>query len=243
MKTLMLTLALSLCATAQASAADKGITKEQADQIIQKLDALTQRLDKLPTPGQRPPLGGMKAKVTFDPAYAIGAKDAPLTMVEFTDYECPFCSRWHTTTFEDIRRDYIDTGKLRFAVRDNPLPMHAKAMVSAEATRCAGAQHQFWPMGDRIMRNPDRLTLDQFMIWMGDLATDANAFRDCMSNHAYKADIEADQAEAIKLGFLGTPAFVIGKSTYDGVDGETFLGAQPYAAFEARFKNLEKEMK
>jgi protein-disulfide isomerase len=125
---------------------EEGITKQQADEILNELRQIRELLEK--QTGAAPQQAGeqiTKAKVSTEGAYSIGSKDAPLTMVEFTDFQCPFCERFHTSTFADLKRDYIDTGKLRFVSRDLPLDFHPNAMQAAEAGRCAGEQGQYWP--------------------------------------------------------------------------------------------------
>ncbi len=85
--------------------------------------------------------------------YAIGQENAPLTMVEFTDYQCPFCRRFESETFAQLKKNYIDTGKVRFVSRDLPLEFHPNAPRAAIAVRCAGEQHKFWEMHDAIMQD------------------------------------------------------------------------------------------
>ena len=147
-------------------ARNKGITREQADEILNELRQIRQLLENQAAAG--PQQSGeqiIKAKVSIQGAYALGSRDAPLTMVEFTDFQCPFCQRFHVNTFAELKRDYIDTGKLRFVSRDLPLDFHPNAMQAAEAGRCAGEQGQFWAMRDRMNASPDRLDLNNLLSW------------------------------------------------------------------------------
>ena len=91
----------------------------------------------------------------------LGDKNAPLTVVEFTDYQCPFCQRFHVTSYPDLKKNYIDTGKVRFYSRDLPLDFHANAMRAAQAARCANDQGQYWKMREIMSANPDKLDLAQ----------------------------------------------------------------------------------
>jgi protein-disulfide isomerase len=178
----------------------------------------------------------VKAKVNVGNAPMLGKKDAPLTIVEFTDYQCPFCQRFHTTTFNEMKEKYIDTGKVRFYSRDLPLDFHANAMRAAQAARCASEQNQFWGLRESMSSNPDKLDLDHILNFAANLRMDVGALKNCISSERYKSPVQSDVMEAMRIGATGTPAFVLGKSTPDGVDGELLLGAFPLVMFEERIK-------
>lgn len=218
-------------------AAEPGITKKQADQILDELRQIRQLLEKQQTsaPGEEPVI---KAKVSTAGAFAIGSNNAPLTMVEFTDFQCPFCQRFHLTTFPEIKKNYIDTGKVRFVSRDLPLDIHPNALRAAQAGRCAGEQGQFWPMRDKMGSNPEQLDLAHLLTYAQDFKLNVDAFRNCMDGSKYKDAIEKDIQVATAIGANGTPAFVLGKTTKDGVDGELVIGAMPYQTFDQKFKQL-----
>jgi protein-disulfide isomerase len=219
-------------------AAEPGITKKQADQILDELRQIRQLLEKqqqAANPGQPPVI---HAKVSTEGAFSIGSKDAPITMIEFTDFQCPFCQSFHLRTFADLKKEYIDTGKVRFVSRDFPLDFHPNAMQAAQAGRCAGEQNQFWAMRDRMGSNPEQLDIEHLVAFAGDLKLDTGKFRACIESGKYKKAIEADLAEANRIGADGTPAFVLGRSIKDGVDGELVVGALPYSAFDQKLKAL-----
>jgi protein-disulfide isomerase len=217
------------------------ITKQQADDILNELRQIRQLLEKQTAAGsQQPGEQIVKAKVGIAGAYALGSKDAPLTMVEFTDFQCPYCQRFHVSTFAELKRDYIDTGKLRFVSRDLPLDFHPNAMQAAEAGRCAGEQGQFWAMRDRMNANPDKLDMASLVSWAQDLKLNVNGFRACVESQKYKNAIQSDIQMAQKIGANGTPSFVVGKSTADGVDGELVVGAMPYQMFDQKLKELAR---
>ena len=222
-------------------ARNKGITREQADEILNELRQIRQLLEKQAAAGpQQPGEQIIKAKVSIQGAYALGSKDAPLTMVEFTDFQCPFCQRFHVNTFAELKRDYIDTGKLRFVSRDLPLDFHPNAMQAAEAGRCAGEQGQYWAMRDRMNANPDRLDMASLVSWAQDLKLNVNGFRACVESQKYKNAIQSDIQMAQRIGANGTPSFVVGKSTGDGVDGELVVGAMPYQLFDQKLKEIAR---
>jgi protein-disulfide isomerase len=168
----------------------------------------------------------------------LGSKDAPLTMVEFTDYQCPFCRQFYTSTFADLKKNYIDTGKLRFYSRDLPLDFHPDAMRAAQAGRCAAEQGQFWKMRDAMAANPGKLDMENLVADAGGLKMDVRAFRVCVESEKNKNAVQTDVLEAMKIGADGTPSFVVGKSTPEGVDGELIIGALPYETFDQKLKEL-----
>ena len=170
----------------------------------------------------------------------LGSKDAPLTIVEFTDYQCPFCQRFFLTTFPELKKSYIDTGKVRFYSRDMPLDFHANAMRAAQAARCAADQKQFWTLRDIMGAHPDKLDMASLVSYASDLKMDVPKFRACVESEKYKNAVQSDVMEAMKIGATGTPSFVIGKSTPEGVDGELMIGAMPYGMFDDKLKNLTK---
>ena len=130
-----------------AGAADKkktepepGITRAQADEILDELRQIRQLLEKNAAAAPAAPEAGGKVRVKIEKLPVLGDKNAPITMVEFTDYQCGFCQRFHMSTFPEIRKKFIDTGKVRFVSRDLPLDFHSNAMRAAQAARCAGDQ-------------------------------------------------------------------------------------------------------
>jgi protein-disulfide isomerase len=234
-----LPLALLLPLGAQDAAKDEGITRQQADQILNELRQIRQLLERQQGQAPRPQEEQIvKAKLNLEGFEMLGSKQAPLTIVEFTDYQCPFCQRFHTTSFGDLKKNYIDTGKVRFYSRDLPLDFHPNAMRAAQAARCANDQGQFWKLRDVMGANPNKLDMDSLLADAADLKMDVSAFRGCVESEKYKNAVQTDVMEAMKIGATGTPTFVVGKSTADGVDGELMVGAQPYPMFDQKLKEL-----
>jgi protein-disulfide isomerase len=219
---------------------EPGITRQQADEILNELRQIRQLLERQNRGGEAQPAKPSRATLDLRGAPMLGSKDAPITIVEFTDYQCPFCQRFHKTVFGDLKKNYIDTGKVRFYSRDLPLEsLHANATRAAEAARCAGDQGQFWTIREIMSDNPDKLDMDNIVADAQQLKLDVPAFQSCVQGEKYKNEVQTDVLEAMKIGADGTPAFVIGKSTPDGVDGELMVGAQPYPVFEMRLKALD----
>jgi protein-disulfide isomerase len=180
-----------------------------------------------------------KARLHLEGAPMLGSKDATVTMVEFTDYQCPFCQRFHMQVYGLLKKNFIDTGKVRFYSRDLPIDsLHPNATRAAQAARCAGDQGQFWQLRDVMATHPEALDLNSLVSDASMLMMDKEAFRACVEKGKYKEAVQGDLLEAMKIGADGTPAFVVGKSTPDGVEGEMVVGAQPYPVFEEKFKQL-----
>jgi protein-disulfide isomerase len=219
-------------------AQEPGITRQQADQILQELRQIRQLLERQQQ--QQPAGPPVKIKMNLEGAPMLGSKNAPVTMVEFTDYQCPFCQSFHTQTFGELKKNFIDTGKVRFYSRDLPLDsMHPNATRAAEAGRCAADQGQFWKLRDVMGNHPDKLDLESLLADAEFLKLDVTAFRVCVVTEKYKNEIQADTMEAMRIGADGTPAFVIGRSTPEGVEGDLVVGAQPGNVFELKLRSLD----
>src|SRR5262249_24712376 len=126
------------------------LTRGLADAILNELRQIRRLLER-PTQQASPVTAPAASpvehvKVGTAGSYSLGSSDAALTLVEFTDYQCPFCKQFHDTTFQQLKTNYIDTGRLRFVHRDLPLDFHEHALKAAQAARCAGEQDKFWPM-------------------------------------------------------------------------------------------------
>jgi protein-disulfide isomerase len=218
---------------------EPGITRQQADEILNELRQIRQLLEKQGGKAQAAPDQPVRAKVNLEGTAMLGSKDAPFTMVEFTDYQCPFCQRFHATVYPELKKNYIDTGKLRFYSRDMPLDFHANAMRAAMAARCARDQGKFWELREVMSSHPDKLDMDNLMANAGSLKMDVNTFKTCVTSEKYKDAVQSDVLEAMRIGANGTPSFVLGKSTPEGVDGELVVGALPFVVFDGKLKDLE----
>lgn len=170
--------------------------------------------------------------------YALGRPDAPVTIVEFTDYQCPYCRRFEAETWPLLKRDYVDTGKVRFIVRDLPLQIHSAARSAAEVAHCAGAQGKFWPMHEALLASDAKLTDEYVLQQARAMGLDAERLSACATADRYDAAISRNANQAAALGIHGTPTFIIGRSAPRKVSGERLSGAHPYEVFEARLKEL-----
>ena len=180
-------------------------------------------------------------KVSIDDDPVLGDKNAKVTMIDFTDYECPFCKRYFDEAFTQIKKDYVDTGKVKYVVRDLPLSFHQNAHKEGQAAECAreqGGDEAYFKYHDEIFKrttsNGTGLALTELSVIANDLGLDGVALQTCLDNEKYKDEVDKDLADASSVGATGTPTFFIGKSTSDGViTGTKIVGAQPFSAFKA----------
>ena len=232
---------LALLPAAEKPPREQGITRQQADAILDELKQIRLLLEKqqraqAPAPAPQAPQV-VNLKLPAD-APILGSKDAPLTLVEFSDYECAYCRQFHLVTFPALKKNYIDTGKIRFYSRDLPLGFHANAKKAAQAARCAGEQGQFWAMRDALVTNANALAGAAIVKLAEGLRLNIVSFSNCLDSSKYDADIGSQGTEATAIGIDGTPSFVLGVSTPDGVRGALLVGAHPYGVFEAEINKL-----
>ena len=163
----------------------EGMTHDQADEILNELKAIHQLLQAQGSKGSAPsPVAAPAAseKVHLKVAsgwHSMGRDDAPVTIVEFTDYQCPFCRKYHTETFAQLKKDYIDSGKVRFVSRDLPLDFHPNAQRAAEAAWCAGEQNKYWELRDTMIINSSDLSKDAIGKYAQNNALDLVSFQAC----------------------------------------------------------------
>lgn len=175
-----------------------------------------------PSAGEQP---AAKVDVQVGSLPVLGQENAPVTIVEFTDYQCPFCGRHFTSTMPQIKKEYIDPGKVKYYVRDFPLTsIHPQAQKAAEAARCADDQNAFWKYHDTIFENQQTLSEANLKKWAVDLGLDAAAFNDCLDSGKHEQAVKDDLAAGTKLGVNGTPGFFI--------NGRPVKGAQPFESFQ-----------
>ena len=236
------TLFAALPLAAQPAADQGGLTRQQGDEILKELRQIRQLLERQQAkPGAQPQEEvPTKAKISdLSKVSMLGSKEAPLTIVEFTDYQCPFCQRFHVTAFPELKKAYIDTGKVRFYSKDMPLDFHPNAMRAAMAARCAGDQGKFWELRDTMGANPNSLDIEHIVNFAANLKLDTGALRTCIDAGKYKDTVQNDVLEAMKIGANGTPTFIVGKSVGEGVDGDLVVGAMPFQMFDSKLKELQ----
>lgn len=187
-------------------------------------------------PGQFVPPPSAKAEVSEDDDAILGNKNAPVTVIEFSDYQCPFCRKFWQDTLPEIKKNYIDTGKVKFVYRDFPLGFHEGAIPYANAAECArekGGDKAYFKMHDKIFEEQNILDggtvsstvqypgAETLKKWAKDIGYDIG---NCIDNVKYKNEIQKDLTDGSNSGVTGTPGFFI--------NGKLLSGAQPFSAFK-----------
>ena len=174
----------------------------------------------------------------------LGTPEAPLTLIEFSDYQCPFCRRFAETTLPLLKRDYIETGKLRYVFRDFPLDrLHPQARKVAEAAHCAGDQGQYWAMHDLLFQQQQALQVDRLKGYARQLGLNARAFEACLDQGKYATNVQQDLEDGTTAGCKVRRASSWGRLSRMARFRGSIKGAQPLATFQQAIERLlgEKE--
>ena len=227
------------------SRADFDALKNDLERIKIELSGMQLEIESMrPLLVQRSDQGTRSPHVTAQVSHAgnpmLGNTDAPLTLIEFSDYQCPYCRRFAETTLAALKREYIDMGRIRYVFRDFPLDrIHSQARKAAEAAHCAGDQGKYWEMHDVLFRNQRALQLEHLKVYARSLALDPIAFDDCLEQGKYGAEVQKDYDDGLAAGVQGTPGFFVGKTRADDtIQGSFIKGAQPIAAFREVIERL-----
>lgn len=169
-----------------------------------------------------------------------GAPNAKVAVIEFSDFQCPFCGKYDKDTYPQLVKDYVDTGKIKYVWRDYPLDFHRNAEKAAEAARCAGEQGRFWEMHDRLFANPQTIAATDLPKHAEALRLNASMFQQCLDSGRYAADIKKAVAEANGFGISGTPSFFIGVVQPNGTVkvSKKLVGARAYTEFKTALDSL-----
>lgn len=219
----------------------EGMTKEQGDAILKELRQIRGLLERPPRPGPTPPAQAPpqeKVTLKLGADRVLGRDDAPVTIVEYTDYQCTYCNRFHMNTFPELKKTYIDTGKVRFIKRDLPLAIHPQAVPAAKAARCAGDQGKFWEMHERLSANPANLGMETYVAYARGLSLDAASFEACTGSERHVEGIRENERSAAAVGITGTPSFVVGAAKGDVLEGVRIVGAQPFNVFDRTIREI-----
>ena len=214
---LIANLGMSIKISGQLSAiAEKGIDTGEADKPAaapQPQQPQGQQPQQLPV-----------ADVDADDDPMKGKANAPIEIIEFSDFQCPFCSRFYTQTLPQIQKEYIDTGKAKLVYRDFPLSFHPEAQKASEASECAEDQGKFWEMHDKLYENQGSLSSDSYKAWAAEMGMDSSEFDDCLDSGKYAQEVQDDMNDGRAAGVSGTPSFFI--------NGKKLVGAHPFETFK-----------
>jgi len=189
-----------------------------------------------------PPSNGL-VQISLDDDPLLGDINAPITIVEFGDFQCPFCKRFHQQTLPELKSNYIDKGIINLVWKDFPIEsIHQNAIASSLAGECADDQGSFWELHDRIFEEqgiwqglPTNIAINDFKRYAIELGMDQTKFNDCLDSQKYLQEVLDDFRYGAKSGVSGTPAFFIGNEKTGFV---LISGAQPYSVFESVIESL-----
>jgi len=224
---------------------ESGTLKEDIERIKTGLEDIKKELKLIheflvQRLAQPTPSSPAVAKVSLSGNPTLGKSDAPITLIEFSDYQCPFCRKFFQTTLPGLKTAYIDTGKVRYVFRDFPIDqIHPHARKAAEAAHCAGEQGQYWQMHDVLFQNQPALEVDKLKAYARSLRLDATAFEACLEQNKYATEVQKDYEDGVAAGVRGTPGFFVGQTgSDDTIQGTLISGAQPLAVFRQAIEGL-----
>ena len=220
--------------------AEEWITEEvlkQLSEVRQELKALKEEVRGLKQelankPAARPASKG--APLDIDGAPFIGEEDAEYAIVEFSDYQCPYCRRHFNQTLPQIEQNYVSSGKVKYVMKQFPLGFHAEARGASIAALCVDRLKpgNYWQVHKSIFAGETELAIDSYRELAGKLNINPDNYNSCLQDPEVAARVDQDMREGESVGVSGTPAFYIGKIV-DGkvVDGQLVTGARPYSSF------------
>ena len=192
-----------------------------AENVPEEVASPTPAQSQVENPSEVPEVVRYDIPVDDDPV--IGPEDAPITIVEFSDYECPYCQQWHTEVFDRLMLAYPE--QVRLVYRDFPITsIHPNAMPAAVAANCALEQDMFWDYHDKLFRMELGLSTDAYQEYASQLDLDVEEFVECLDSGRYEEEVQADFDFAANLGVRSTPTFF--------VNGIAVVGAQPFEVFQ-----------
>ncbi|MFB5613385.1 MAG: DsbA family protein, partial [Nitrosarchaeum sp.] len=208
------------------------VTKAELNEVVAKLESKIFKLQEVPPQPKAKPV-----TISIDDDPIRGNKDAPITIIEFSDFQCPFCARFHIQTLPSILEQYVETGKVKLVFRDFPIQnIHPNAMPAAVAAECANEQGKFWEYHDKLFDNqgvwdkmeiPDAIAI--FKEYSTKLNLNQDQFNTCLDSGKYIEEINNDLNDGREYGVNGTPGFFIGNEKIGFVK---INGAQPFESFK-----------
>jgi protein-disulfide isomerase len=205
-------------------------------------EVVKQLLERAGALGEKPEAPFQGISVNIDGAAFYGTKEAKVTIVEFADYECPFCARYSRETFPQIDRDYIQTGRVKYVFRDFPIEaVHPQAFKAHEAVHCAGAQGKRREMHEKMFASQRARSGADLNAYAQELRLDLAKFQTCLADDVYSAKIRGDLTDGHQSGVMATPTFFLGLTETDSPRLKAVRkieGARPYSVFKAAIEDL-----
>jgi protein-disulfide isomerase len=206
--------------------------KQEVVTLQRQVALLNRRLNAISASRLSPHHPLARQSVSFAGNPALGNRQAKIAIVEFSDYQCPYCKRYHLQTFDLIRRKYVDVGQLLYVYRDYPLPSHRLAPAAAVAANCAGEQGGYWAMQRALFSRAARLDRTYYLAIAKKLKLDIRRFESCLVDRKQMDEVMRDTRYGASLGIRGTPAFFIGRIEGNSiVEATRVIGAQPMSVF------------
>lgn len=195
-----------------------------------------------PQPNQADPPGRVQVSLDDDPQ--MGDKNAKVTVIEFSDFQCPFCRRSYSDSIPQLKSEYVDTGKVLFVYRDFPLDsIHPGARPAAVAAECADEQGKFWDYHNKVFDEQNKqgkgtvqFSNDDLKKWAADIGLNTQQFNLCLDSNKYDAEVRKDLQDGVTAGVSGTPTFYIGSPSNGYIQ---LVGAQPYSSIK---QTIEQEL-
>jgi protein-disulfide isomerase len=220
--------ALGLATYSTYAISSLGVSASNTDDFDQKVrGVISDYVEEQREKAKQPPQPAEPVEVSIDDDPVKGDEDAPVTIVEFSDYECPFCKKYYNETYDQIMENYVDAGKVKYVFRDFPLAFHKNALPAANAAECVRDQagdDAYFIYHDKLFETSGGLGQENLIALAGEMDIDSEEFEACLTEGRFTDEINADMKAGQDYGARGTPAFFI--------NGRLLSGAQPFSAFE-----------
>jgi len=242
---------IAILMIAASGPANAQVTREEFDALKSEVNALKenlkaqndlfrQLLERLGAGRGDAPF--KETSVGLDGGAVYGRPDAKVTIVEFSDYQCPFCARYSNMTFPQIEREYIETGRVRYVFRDFPIESsHPQAFKAHEAVHCAAEQGKRREMHKKVFENQRAMGVSDLSAHAATLGLDKARFEKCLADGAQAAKVRSGMAAGEQAGVRGTPTFFVGLTDPKSAKLKAvrrIVGAQPYSAFKSAIDEL-----
>ncbi len=242
----LLFLFIAICTQIGCQSPDVSGIREELKELIELEKANQKELQEikklLGSRGAPAPSQPDNVVLNIDKSPFKGEKEAKVTLIEFSDFQCPFCGRHARDTMPQLDSEYIKTGKVKYVFKDFPLEsIHKNAFKAAEAADCAGDQGKYWEMHDKLFENQRALSNEDFLKYAGELNLDKAKFEKCLDSGTYASKVRENISEGQKAGVTGTPAFFLAINEGNDSSVKTskrITGAQPYANFKGAIDDL-----